>query len=157
EVNTLTVMANESYDEFVRTLQKELEEDTGIRFGVVEAHLFVDLPYGPEEAMGIDRSKAIVDYLETQGMIEADGTVTDVLRVAVKQGDVRLPAELEEHAHLIVPRLRKVVRTLDVKKREDKRPIALNKAVLLSPEFEELWERIRHKTTYRVAFDSDKL
>ena len=37
EVNTLTVIATESYEEFAENLQKEIEEDTGIRFGIVEA------------------------------------------------------------------------------------------------------------------------
>ena len=40
DVNTLTVVALENYEEFATNLQKEIEEDTGIRFGVVEAHNF---------------------------------------------------------------------------------------------------------------------
>ena len=43
-VNTLTVVAMESYEEFAENLQKEIEEDTGIRFGVVEAHQFAAIP-----------------------------------------------------------------------------------------------------------------
>nr|WP_233499912.1 hypothetical protein [Geobacillus thermoleovorans] len=34
-INTLTVMANESYEEFVATLQKEIEEETGVKFGKI--------------------------------------------------------------------------------------------------------------------------
>ena len=30
-------------------------------------------------------------------------------------------------------------------------------AVLHSPAFKALWDRIKHKTTYRVAFDNEKL
>ena len=33
DVNTLTVVANQSYEEFVRQLQKEIEEDTGVGLG----------------------------------------------------------------------------------------------------------------------------
>ena len=40
EVNTLTVIATESYEQFAENLQKEIEDDTGIRFGIVEAHQF---------------------------------------------------------------------------------------------------------------------
>src|SRR5439155_5123360 len=32
EVNTLTVIATESYEQFAENLQKEIEQDTGIRF-----------------------------------------------------------------------------------------------------------------------------
>jgi type III restriction enzyme len=35
DVNTLTVVANQSYDEFVRQLQEEIEEDTGLKLGDV--------------------------------------------------------------------------------------------------------------------------
>ncbi len=40
EINTLTVIATESYEQFAENLQKEIEEDTGIRFGIVEEHQF---------------------------------------------------------------------------------------------------------------------
>ena len=40
EVNTLTVVATESYEQFAENLQKEIEQDTGIRFGIVEPHQF---------------------------------------------------------------------------------------------------------------------
>jgi len=38
-----------------------------------------------------------------------------------------------------------------------RRAAKLRKAYLLSPEFEELWERIKHKTRYAVAIDTDRL
>ena len=44
-VNTLTVMANESYEEFVATLQKEIEAETGMTFGKFEKHVFAKLVY----------------------------------------------------------------------------------------------------------------
>src|SRR5690606_38480382 len=40
DVNTLTVVANESYDEFARKLQAEITEDTGYKFGVVTKDFF---------------------------------------------------------------------------------------------------------------------
>jgi type III restriction enzyme len=44
EVNTLTVIATESYEQFAENLQKEIEADTGIRFGIVEQHQFAASP-----------------------------------------------------------------------------------------------------------------
>src|SRR5690606_12037003 len=41
----------------------------------------------------------------------------------------------------------------DIKLRKD----ANGKAIVLSEEFRQLWDRIKHKTTYRVEFDSAKL
>lgn len=40
DVNTLTVIATENYEQFAENLQKEIEADTGIRFGIVEQHQF---------------------------------------------------------------------------------------------------------------------
>ena len=36
-------MANESYEDFAKQLQKEIEDETGIKFGVVEPHLFANI------------------------------------------------------------------------------------------------------------------
>ena len=43
-INTLTVIATESYEQFAENLQKEIETDTGIRFGIVEKHQFAAIP-----------------------------------------------------------------------------------------------------------------
>ncbi|WP_244553400.1 DEAD/DEAH box helicase family protein [Nitrobacter vulgaris] len=42
-INRLTVIANESYEDFARTLQTEFEEDFGIKFGRVEKIAFAKL------------------------------------------------------------------------------------------------------------------
>ncbi len=44
-----------------------------------------------------------------------------------------------------------------IKNRDDRRQIRLTKSLALSDDFKELWERIKHKTVYRVAFDVDEL
>lgn len=77
--NVLTVVANESYADFSRKLQTEIEQETGISFS---------------------------------GRI---------------------------------------------KNRDDRRQIRLTKSLALNDDFKELWERIKHKTVYRVAFDVDEL
>lgn len=78
-INILTVIANESYADFSRKLQTEIEEETGIHFG---------------------------------GRI---------------------------------------------KNRDDRRPVRFQKSRALDPAFKELWDKIKHKTTYRVAIDTEKL
>ena len=78
-VNVLTVVANESYADFSRKLQTEIEEETGIHFG---------------------------------GRI---------------------------------------------KNRDDRQVVRFQKSRALDPAFKELWDKIKHKTTYRVAIDTEKL
>ena len=93
EVNTLTVIARESYEEFAENLQREIEEDTGIRFGVVEPHQFAQIPVvGHDEAplvLGFDRSRILFDHLRLQGYVDEDGRVQDSLRQAIKAGQLR--------------------------------------------------------------------
>jgi hypothetical protein len=49
EVNTLTVIATERYEQFAENLQKEIEADTGIRFGIVEPHQFAAIAITGED------------------------------------------------------------------------------------------------------------
>ncbi|MDY0132200.1 MAG: hypothetical protein RBR53_05975 [Desulforegulaceae bacterium] len=53
--------------------------------------------------------------------------------------------------------LKKVSGNLNIKNRDDKKKISLNKAVFLSDDFKKLWDRIKYKTTFRVDFDVDAL
>ena len=78
-INVLTVVANESYADFSRKLQTEIEEETGIHFG---------------------------------GRI---------------------------------------------KNRDNWRVVRFQKSRALDPAFKELWDKIKHKTTYRVAINTEKL
>jgi type III restriction enzyme len=161
DVNTLTVMANESYEEFARQLQREIEEEEGIRFGIVESHFFANIPILTEdhrtEYLGVDASREIWEHLETQGYIDGNGKVLDKLRIDLKSGAVDLPDDVQEHAELILASLRKVSGDLNIKNADDRRQVQLNKAVFLGDEFKQLWERIKYRTTFRVEFDPEEL
>ena len=84
EINTLTVVATESYEEFAENLQKEIEKDTGIKFGIVEKHQFAAIPVvkadGSTGMLGFEESAAIFDHLKSQGFVDAKGKVQDTLR-----------------------------------------------------------------------------
>jgi len=161
EVNTLTVMANESYEQFAQALQKEIEQEEGIKFGVVEEHLFANIVVPIDdynnEYLGVDASKKLWDHLKTRGFIDTKGKVQDSLKTALKSGDLELPEEFKDHAPQIAAVLKKVSGNLNIKNCDDKKKVSLNKAVFLSPEFKELWDRIKYKTTFRVNFDVEAL
>jgi type III restriction enzyme len=53
--------------------------------------------------------------------------------------------------------LRKSAGRLDIKNADERRQVPTRQAVLHSPEFKALWDRIKHKTTYRVHFDNAQL
>jgi type III restriction enzyme len=161
EVNTLTVMANESYEDFVSQLQREIEEEEGIRFGVVEKHLFANIVIETEDHkqafLGADVSEKIWQHLCDARYIDKNGKVQDTLRAGIKENQVNLPEELSAHASRIIAVLKKVAGNLNIKNAGDKKPVALNKSVYLGEEFKQLWNRIKYKTTFRVDFDVEDL
>ena len=161
EVNTLTVIATESYQQFAENLQKDIERDTGIQFGVVHDHEFAAIAVRQENGelapLGFDQSKTLWSHLKEQGYINGKGKVQDALKVALKDGTLVLPAEVEAQRAQIMAVLRKLSSKLEIKNSDDRRQVPVRKSVLVSPEFKALWDRIKHKTTYRVQFDNEKL
>lgn len=160
DVNTLTVIANESYQQFADSLQKEIEDD-GFQFGVVPDHLFAAVaviqPDGTQKPLGFDVSRILAEHLRAQKLIDAKGKVQDSLRKALKDDSLVLPPEVEAQRAQIIERLRKVAGRLEIKNADERRQAPVRRAVLDSPEFKALWDRIKYKTTYRVQFDNEKL
>lgn len=166
DVNTLTVIATENYEQFAENLQKEIEKDTGIRFGIVEQHQFAAIAVtgadGHAAPLGMEQSKALWEHLKAAGHIDAKGKVQDSLKTALKNGTLELPAEFDAQKAQIAEVLRKVSGRLDIKNADERRQVPLRKgkdgkAVYLSDDFKALWDRIKHQTTYRVQFDNAKL
>lgn len=166
EVNTLTVVATENYEQFAENLQKEIEKDTGIRFGIVEQHQFAAIAVtgadGHAAPLGMEQSKALWEHLKAAGHIDAKGKVQDSLKTALKNGTLELPPEFDAQKAQIAEVLRKVSGRLDIKNADERKQVPLRKgkdgkAVYLSDEFKALWDRIKHQTTYRVQFDNAKL
>lgn len=161
EVNTLTVIATESYEQFAENLQTDIEKETGIRFGVVQEHEFagiaVEQESGAVAPIGFESSKSLWAHLNAQGYIGASGKVQDSLKAALKDGSLVLPETFEAQRTQITAVLKKLAGKLEIKNADERRPVPVRKSVLISPEFKALWDRIKHKTTYRVKFDNQKL
>src|SRR5690606_26050356 len=122
DINTLTVIANESYEAFAEGLQQELEDPRtgiGIRSGVVVPEQFSPIPVtaddGSVASLGLEKSKALRAALQDQGYLAKDGRIKDELRTATKEGAVQLPAAFEAQREPIVAILRKLAGRLEVK------------------------------------------
>jgi len=161
DINTLTVIATESYEQFAENLQKEIEKDTGIRFGIVEKHQFATVTITGEDGtaypLGVEKSEQLWNFLQGQGFVDQKGKIQDSLRLGLKEKKLKLPDEFSKQAGEIEAILRKLAGKLDIKNAAERVTIQTRKAVLESEEFKNLWDRIKHKTTYRVEFDNDKL
>ncbi|MFR8829754.1 MAG: DEAD/DEAH box helicase family protein [Eggerthella lenta] len=93
EANVLTVIANESYDDFANGLQKELEAED-FKFGVITPESFTKVTVkgddGVEERLGYEKSKQVYDHLVATGMVDGKGAVTPELKAAAEEGKVEL-------------------------------------------------------------------
>ena len=161
DVNTLTVMANESYEDFARALQKEIEDEEGIKFGVIEEHFFANIPVeqedGSVEYFGATNSESMYQYLQENDYIDSRGKIQNSLRTDIKNNEFEVPEEYQALKADITSVITKIAGSLNIKNAEDKQLITLNKEVYLSEEFKDLWEQVKYKTTYRVDFDVEKL
>ena len=162
EVNTLTVIAAESYEEFAEKLQQEIEAETGMRFGIVEPHHFAGIPVmdgsGRQSvSLGYEASKALWEHLRDLGHIDSEGRIQESLRHALVDEDLILPDMFEQQRDMITGVLHRLAGRLEVKNADERRIVPTRQAVLHSAEFKALWDRVKHKTSYRVAFDNDQL
>ncbi len=161
EINSLTVVATESYEQFAENLQREIAKETGIRFGIVEPHQFAAVTVMAEDGtaspLGIERSRALWGHFETEGYVDAKGKVLDTLRAALKAEDVKIPEEFAPQASQIIQILRKLAGRLEIKNADERQQVRLRKEVYLSEAFKALWDRIKYKTAYRVEFNNEEL
>lgn len=161
EVNTLTVVATESYEQFAEHLQKEIEDETGIRFGIVADHQFAGISVidanGKVASLGFEQSKVLWAHLRVAGYVDARGKVQDTLRKALKDGTFAVPEPFAAQLPQVKEILRKVAGKLEIKNADERKQLKSRQAVLHSEEFKALWDRIKHRTTYRVQFDNEGL
>lgn len=162
DINTLTVMVNESYEDFVTNLQKEMEEEEGIKFGIVDKFIFSSIVYKKEDRslahVGAEESEKIWSHLKNNDYIDSKGNVKEKLKIDLKNNKLQLPEEFKAVEAMVAKKLGRIVGDLsNIKDGSKKREIHLNKEKFLGPEFTELWNRIKYKTTYSVDFDSQQL
>ena len=168
-LNILTVMANESYDEFASSLQKEYEDD-GIRFRVLETANFANIlvPVPAEEAatdaageepayLGTEKAEMVMESLKEYGYVDDEGNIQESLKVDIQQNKFVVAEELAPYKAQIQEICIQACRTVPIHKKRERREAVLNKEVVLSPEFKDLWDSIKWKTTYRVDFSTEEL
>lgn len=92
EINLLHVMANESFAEFADKLQKEIEEETGVKFGVLQPDLFGGMAFEEikteEETLTGQQAAVLFSHLAGEGFIRSDSA-------SASMNASELPAELE--------------------------------------------------------------
>ncbi|WP_436764457.1 DEAD/DEAH box helicase family protein [Streptosporangium sp. V21-05] len=167
DINRLTVIANESYEEFADRLQRELAEDLDIQFGVITVDGFARLSFkgadGKVAPIGSAAGQLLYRTLLSGGYIDAKGKIQDSLRQAVQNGDANLALLVEgavdspAAVKVVLGLIKRLARPVNIKKSGSHVSAPLVKERLESPEFQALWERIRIRTEYRVDINEAKL
>ena len=138
-INTLTIMANESYEQFAEALQNEYEKDNGLKFGILESHSFANIAVklidGTTNYLGQEASEVIFKYFKDKGYVDNNGKVQDALKVAIKNKNIEVPDEFVAAKPAITALSKKVCGNLNIKNNSDKKKIELNKQVYLDPQF----------------------
>ncbi len=159
-INKLYVIANESYEDFARSLQDEYEEDCGVQFGRVPISAFARLVRvvdGEEVAIGLEGAEQVHSALLQQGMIDKDGRIQASFRPTDKDFELKLPDELAPLSTSVADLLSGYQIERHITREKNSGPNRLLKQIALTPEFKELWERIKPRTRYRIEFATDDL
>ncbi|MCR4511752.1 DEAD/DEAH box helicase family protein [Aeromicrobium sp. 50.2.37] len=160
----LTVIANESYVAFAKSLQTEYEK-SGVEIGRVRLQEFSKIalyeehiePDGPE-VFGYERSKTLYEALESSGMIK-DGKVTAAYQPTQLGFDLKqhIPDFFWPYEDTIIEYIGRSSIERYVKPQSKRKSRKLNKELFANPEFEEFWRAISARTTYRISVERDRL
>jgi type III restriction enzyme len=160
-INRLTVIANESYEEFAKALQTEFEEDFGIKFGKVEKIAFARLvrtaPDGTETEVGQDESAKLWAELVAEGYLNASGDILDKFDPKNPHFELKVSDAFTDLKAEIIDEINSKVFKNRIVNKRDERQLKFRKEVQLSEDFKALWEKIKHRTRYRVTFSTPDL
>lgn len=163
-INTLTVIANESYQTFATALQSELAEIITDRPKEVNEELFEGKVITTEtgEAQTIDKAlaKKLYNHFIRQDYVDDNGVLTDKYYEDKKAGNLSLPEEVKDCSESIV----KIIDTIyDIKgmmpedARKNNVDIKVKDGALDKQEFLALWKKINVKSIYAVNFEGQEL
>jgi type III restriction enzyme len=159
-INKLYVMANESYEDFAKALQKEYAEDCGVTFGRVPMTALSKLSRVIDDQptpIGREAAEEIRQSLMQQGFLDAEGKIQPKFDPKSPSFKVELPDGLKSLTSAVTDLLSSYQIEQHIRSDRDEKSNRLRKEVVITPEFQELWERIKPKTTYRVEFETEEL
>ena len=163
DVNVLTVVASESYKDFVAALQKDISDSLSERPRVADKAFFTgkmvttatgSVPVTEDQATDIEF------YLIQNGYVDKKRNITEKYHQAKKDGTLAaLPDELAplgDQVFTLVDSVFSESQLPDIgdDRRPKKNPLNAN---FDKQEFKALWNRINRKAAYSVDFDSDEL
>ncbi len=163
DVNILTVVASESYKDFVGNLQREISDSLSARPRKADESYFtgkvITTETGTVEITPV-MAKQIYKYLLKNDYTDDTDQVAEAYHEAKANGTLAaLPPELAPHADQIFGLIDSVFSESQLPDVGDDRKPKTNplNANFEKKEFKALWNRINQKAVYRVEFDSREL
>ena len=162
-INKLTIIASESYDDFSRAIQNEISEVVHDRPLQVTIDLFeglkVILPDGSEEVIDKNKAGRIITRLIDENYIDENSNkLTSKYHDDVRNGSFSLSdPKLSNYISEIQNQLKKIYdgKAIPIENENNKNvTLRINQNNLAKKEFKELWSRINAKTMFHVDFDS---
>lgn len=168
ELNKLTVVASESYQDFVAGLQKEIKENLYDRPRSASIDYFVGKNILVDQELHLvsqEEANMIYQYLTTSGYISSDGKN----KITKKYYDDKDKGVFVDLPEMLVPMKEGVHKLIQSVFNDDilnemienghKTKILENKLNdnFYKKEFQTLWSHINHKYSYKVSFDSEEL
>jgi len=163
QINVLTVVASESYKDFVAALQKDISESLSERPRIADKAYFIGKVIQTESGnlvMTEDQATDIEFYLIQNGYVDKKRNITDKYHEAKKEGTLaELPDDLKQYATQVVALIDSVFTESQLPTPDDDRkgkpnPLSAN---FDKKEFQDLWRRINHKAAYTVHFETPEL
>jgi type III restriction enzyme len=163
DINVLTVVASESYRDFVSGLQREISETLSFRPRRATEAYFTGKTIITDtgtEAITPAMAKQIYRYLVKNDYTDDTDQIAKAYHEAKEAGQLAdLPDDLKPHAEQIFKLIDAVFSDAQLPKVDDGRKPKTNplNANFDKKEFRELWARINQKAVYRVEFETDEL
>lgn len=162
EINKLTVIASESYEEFAKGLQKEIADTLKDRPQKAGSDFFIGKllknEAGLEFRIDDDTAKKLNKFLYKNDILDDDDKVTAEGRKLIEEDRVPLPENLAPFKTAVTTLLKSIF-SGEVPLPENDRDVVeiTTNANFNKKEFQALWSKINIKSTYEVNFDSAKL
>ncbi|RDD29471.1 restriction endonuclease subunit R [Prosthecochloris sp. ZM] len=163
DINVLTVVANESYKDFVDNLQKEITGTLSERPRLANKEYFTNKVMTTESGtvtMTEEQATDLEFYLIRHGYIDQTYKVTELYHQDRKAETIaELPESLMPYTPQVIGLINSVfseAQLPDVANDRQQKTNPLN-GNFRKKEFRELWKRINRKAIYRVDFDSEEL
>lgn len=154
-INKLTVIAGESFEEYAKGLQEDLEKDLGdnFKFGRIEKNVFAQLIDHKNNFIGEEKSAQIWQELANQEYINKQGDLTDKFQPEA----IKLSSKFEIMREDVINIIENHTLKNRIVNAKERRTLTYNKQIILNEDFRIIWDKIKQKTRYSVEFETNEL